>query len=321
MRAFVTGADGFAGQWLLRALLEAGDEVAGASRAERLPLSTLPAADAQRVRWYRVDLRDGAEIAAALADWKPDALFHLAAQAFVPESVQDPLETFEINVLGTARVLEACRANAPESAVLIVASADAYGQVDAAQLPVREDTPLRPLNPYAASKAAAETIALQYARSGWLKTIVMRPFNHTGPGQSSAFAVPSFAKQIAGMKVSAAPRVLKAGDLSAKRDLTDVRDVAYAYRLAALRGKAGAVYNVCSGRAVSMQEVVDGLIGIAGFEVRIERDEARMRGADIPVIYGDAKALSDDTGWRCRIPLRQTLEDVFEYFCSRPEIE
>ena len=317
MRAFVTGADGFAGQWLLHSLLEAGDEAAGASRAQRLPLSTLAADEARHVRWYCVDVRDGAVLCAALADWKPDTVFHLAAQTFVPASVKDPLETFDINLLGTARVLESCRSSAPDATTVIIGSGDAYGEVGAAQLPIREDVPLQPRSPYAASKAAAEVIALQYARAGWLKVVVLRPFNHTGPGQSAQFAIPSFAQQIADIKKKRVDPVLLTGDLSARRDLTDVRDIVEAYRLAALSAKSGSVYNVCSGSAVSMQEIVDELIGIAGIKVRVALDATRLRGSDIALIYGDATALRANTGWQPRIPLRRTLADVLAFFSSQ----
>jgi GDP-4-dehydro-6-deoxy-D-mannose reductase len=250
-------------------------------------------------------------------DWKPDTVFHLAAQTFVPASVKDPLETFDINLLGTARVLESCRSSAPDATTVIIGSGDAYGEVGAAQLPIREDVPLQPRSPYAASKAAAEVIALQYARAGWLKVVVLRPFNHTGPGQSTQFAIPSFAQQIADIKKKRVDPVLLTGDLSARRDLTDVRDIVEAYRLAALSAKSGSVYNVCSGSAVSMQEIVDELIGIAGIKVRVALDATRLRGSDIALIYGDATALRANTGWQPRIPLRRTLADVLAFFSSQ----
>ncbi|MBC5825913.1 MAG: GDP-mannose 4,6-dehydratase [Candidatus Eremiobacteraeota bacterium] len=313
MRALVTGADGFAGQWLVQSLLQAGDEVSGASRAARMPLSTL-GLGARDVDWHSVDLRDFDGLATMLARARPDVVYHLAAQASVPAALEDPLSTLSINVLGTATLLQACRTAAAAARIVAVGSADAYGRVESALLPLREDAPLNPNNPYAASKAAAEMVALQYARSGWLSIVAVRPFNHTGPGQSTAFAAPAFASQIAAIKTKKSAPIIRTGNLTACRDISDVRDVVRAYRLLAKSGTEGSVYNVCSGRAVSMQQVVDELAAIAGLHIDIQEDPDRRRVVETPVLVGDNSKIQRETGWRPSIALSQTLTDLYSAF-------
>jgi GDP-4-dehydro-6-deoxy-D-mannose reductase len=314
VRAFITGADGFVGQWLVRELQDAGYEVHGGSRAARMPLRTLDALRASAMQWHRIDLLEPDSLCAAISASRPDAVFHLAAQSNVPASIADPADTLEINLLGTVRLLDACRREAPDAMLVAIGSADVYGTADLGQMPLREDAPLRPANPYAASKAAAEVATLQYARSGWVRALVTRSFNHTGPGQSDAFAAPAFAKQIAAIRSGGQAPVLRVGNLKALRDFLDVRDVVKAYRLLSERGAPCNVYNVCSGSAVSMRDIVDELLRIAGVEVKIEEDPARMRPSDSPVLVGDAGALQRATGWTPTIPFSQTLTDLLAYY-------
>lgn len=314
MRAFITGADGFVGQWLVRELQDAGYDVHGGSRAARMPLRTLDAVRASAMHWHRIDLLEPDSLRAAVNASRPDTIFHLAAQSNVPASIADPADTIEVNLLGTVRLLDACRREAPDAMIVVVGSADVYGAADPANMPLREDAPLRPVNPYAASKAAAEVATLQYARCGWVRALVTRSFNHTGPGQSAAFAAPAFAKQIAAIRSGGQPPVLSVGNLKALRDFLDVRDVVAAYRLLAERGGPCNVYNVCSGAVVSMRDIVDELVRIAGVDVKIEEDPARMRPSDTPLLVGDAGALQRATGWRPSIPLAQTLTDLLESY-------
>lgn len=313
MRAFITGLDGFVGQWLARALLGAGVEVAGGSRVDHPSYSILTAGESRGLRWSAFELTDGPSIEKAVDEARPDAVFHLAAQASVAESLRDPVSTFEANVIGTALLLEAVAAKAPDATVVCVGSADAYGSVEARDLPLRESVQLRPANPYAASKAAAESIALQYARGGRLRAIVTRSFNHTGPGQRAAFAVPAFAQQIASIAAGTAVPTLRVGNLDARRDLVDVRDVVRAYRLIADRGETGTAYNVCSGTSVSMRSIVEDLIRIAGIDVAIEVDPARLRPADTKDLVGDFSRLNERTGWAPSISLDQTLRDIYAW--------
>ena len=225
---------------------------------------------------------------------------------------------FETNVLGTEKLLEAVRAATPSARVLYVGSADAYGAVTPADLPLRETMPLRPANPYAASKAAAEAIALQYARAGMLDIVATRSFNHTGPGQRPPFAVPVFAKQIAEIARGIAAPLLRVGNLNPRRDFSDVRDVVRAYRLIAERGVCGTAYNVCSGKSVAMHEIVEQLVSAAGVNISLEVDPARLRPSDTPEIVGDNSLLREHTRWEPAIALSQTLRDVFDWYAQGP---
>lgn len=313
MRSLVTGADGFVGQWLVRELLDNGDEVTGMTRGDHTQLTTLTTDAATQVRWLSGELLEPETLRVAVEQSKPDVVYHLAAQASVAQSLQDPAGTVETNVVGTANLFEAVRSHAPAALVLAVGSAEIYGAVDPHALPLREDAPIRPNNPYAGSKAAAEVLALQYAQTGWLRAIATRSFNHTGPGQSPTFAAAAFAKQCAAITLGKQAPVLQHGNLSAQRDFLDVRDVVKAYRLLAERGVSGDVYNVCSGRAVSMREIVEELVRLVGRPVELRQDPARMRPVDTPVIVGDAGRLQRDTGWQPSIPLLRTLHDLYEY--------
>lgn len=317
MRAFVTGLDGFVGQWLARELAEAGAEIAGGSRVDLPSYSILSKMEAARVSWFAFELTDRTSLDRALNAAKPDTIFHLAAQASVSDSIADPVATYETNVVGTAMLLESVSTVAQDATVLCVGSADAYGIVKPDDLPLSETAELRPTNPYAASKAAAESIAMQYSRSARLRVIATRSFNHTGPGQRPAFAVPAFAKQIADIANGSAPSVLHVGNLDARRDVSDVRDVVRAYRLLAERGESGTAYNVCSGTSVPMRSIVDDLARIAGVELTIEVDPDRLRPSDTPDLVGDNTRLLERTGWRRQISLDQTLRDVYEWYVKR----
>ena len=313
MRALVTGADGFVGQWLVRELLRGNTAVTGMIRTATPALTTLEPALANKVEWRCCDLGDPHALQSLVADSKPEAVFHLAAQSSVPQSQRDPITTVETNVLGTVRLLEAIRRGAEQATVVVVGSSDAYGTVSDDELPLSEDAPLRPNNAYASSKAAAEIIALQFARSGFVRAVATRSFNHTGPGQSSHFAVSSFAKQIAAAKQGDGSREIVVGDLSPRRDICDVRDAAAAYVRLAQAGSVGQVYNVCSGRDHSMREIVEELAEIAGISVTTRQDPALLRPIDTPRLRGDPTRIMKDTGWHTRIPLRTTLSDLLEY--------
>jgi len=314
VRSLVTGADGFVGQWLVRELLEHGDQVTGVTRGDHTQLTTLSTDAATQVRWLSAELLEPETLRAAVKESKPQAVYHLAAQASVAQSLKDPASTVETNVVGTANLLEACRDEAPDALVIAVGSAEIYGSVDAKALPLREDAPIRPNNPYAGSKAAAEVLALQYAQTGWLRVIATRSFNHTGPGQTTAFAAAAFAKQCADISLGRQAPVLQHGNLSAQRDFLDVRDVVAAYRLLADRGASGTAYNICSGRAISMREIVEELTRLVNRPVESRQDPARMRPVDTQVVVGDPGLLRATTGWEASIPLPRTLRDLYDYF-------
>jgi GDP-4-dehydro-6-deoxy-D-mannose reductase len=260
-----------------------------------------------------------AAVAAAVAAARPEAVVHLAGQAFVPPSIADPLPTLATNAAGTAHVLEAVRAVSSRSApvrTLVVGSAEVYGIQPPERMPIDESVPLRPENPYAASKAAAEMYAGAWSRVYGLDIVVARPFNHIGPGQDARFVVPSFARQLAEI-AAGGPRVISVGNLSAERDFLDVRDVARAYVALLANGRSGNVYNVCSGRSVAIQEVLRSLITIARVPVEVREDPERMRPSDLPVLFGDASKLRAETGWEPQFTLAASLRDIYADACER----
>jgi GDP-4-dehydro-6-deoxy-D-mannose reductase len=293
VRAFVTGGHGFVGPWLVQHLEASGDQVMVAD-----PDLDITVADS---------------IGAALADALPDAVYHLAAQSNVAESWKAATQTFNVNALGTVNVLQAARACGGKPRVLLVSSAEVYGAVGVDQLPVGESAPFRPVTPYAASKAAAELAGLQ-AWLGWgLEVIRARPFNHTGPGQPPQFVIPALARQIAEAAQQGAS-ALRTGNLEARRDLTDVRDVVRAYRLLVQRGEPGEVYNVCTGRSVAIRDLVDRLLELGGLNLTVELDPDRIRPVDVADVRGDPTRVQQATGWSPSIPLDQTLADVLDYW-------
>jgi GDP-4-dehydro-6-deoxy-D-mannose reductase len=289
MRALITGGKGFVGHWLAAHLKDRGDEVA--------------------VIDIETDVADGAAVRRVMADVAPEAVYHLAAMTHVGESWENPGQVLRVNVLGTAEILAAARSVSGSPRVLVVSSAEVYGVVSPDQLPLAEDTPTAPASPYAASKLAAEAVALQAWRGYGQEVLVVRPFNHIGPGQSPNFFVPALAKRIVDARRSGA-RSLPVGTLTTRRDFTDVRDVVTAYRLLLEKGTPGAVYNVCSGRDVAMSEVAAQLLELAQADLTLQTDPELLRPVDVPVLRGDAGRLEAATGWRPVIPLATTLADV-----------
>jgi GDP-4-dehydro-6-deoxy-D-mannose reductase len=289
MRALITGGKGFVGQWLSAHLKDQGDEVA--------------------VIDIETDVADGAAVRRVMADVRPEAVYHLAAMTHVGDSWDDPGQVLRVNVLGTAEILAAARSLVAPARVLVVSSAEVYGIVTAEQLPLDEHSPTVPASPYAASKLAAEAVALQAWRGYGQAVTVVRPFNHIGPGQSPNFFVPALAKRIVEAR-RAGTGTLPVGTLTTRRDFTDVRDVVRAYRLLIESGEPGGVYNVCSGRDVSMAEVAQNLLRLAGAELELVTDPTLVRPVDVPVLRGDASRLHRATGWEPVIPLATTLADV-----------
>lgn len=301
MRALVTGASGFVGQHLVERLTAEGHEVVAAAGPHD--------ADAG----IPIDLTDIDTLRAAFDISQPDVVFHLAAQAFVPRAIEAPQETYETNVMGTANLLQAMREftqREHNARLVFVSSAEVYGSQPQSVMPLTESCAPNPVNPYAASKAAGEALVLGEARSFGVDAIITRAFNHIGPGQNERFAVPSFATQLAAIANGSEP-VMHVGNLEAKRDFLDVRDVVAAYAALAERGEGAEIYNVCSGTAASMREILAELIRIAHVAVEVREDPSRMRPADVPLIYGDNTKLREHTGWAPQIPLRRTLQDVF----------
>jgi GDP-4-dehydro-6-deoxy-D-mannose reductase len=308
VRVLVTGASGFVGGHLLDALRTAGhDPVAAGGPHDATPFTPL-------------DVLDPGAVRLAVDAAEPDAIVHLAGQAFVPESIGDPLRTLAVNAGGTAHLLEAARAYRERVQrplrVLIVSSAEVYGVHRPERMPLDETAATRPANPYAASKVATEAYALSWNRAYALDVVVARPFNHIGPGQDARFVVASFARQLAEIGAGG-PMLMRVGNLEARRDFLDVRDVVAAYAALLANGRAGEVYNVCSGRPVAIREVLRQLITIARVPVEIRDDPERMRPSDLPVLIGDAAKLRAETDWEPHYTLAATLRDVYADACER----
>lgn len=299
MRALITGGLGFVGRHLGDHLTACGDEVVALDR------SGDPA----------IDILDAEGTAAAIAEVSPDAVYHLAGWADVGGSWHDPRTVLRVNAEGTLNVLEGCRAAGVER-VLSVASADVYGVVVEAELPLDEHAALRPTSPYAASKLAADAVAQQAFLGHGLPVIRVRPFNHLGPGQSEQFVATALAARIARAERDGADFIL-VGNLTTRRDFTDVRDIVRAYRLLIEQGEPGEVYNVCSGRDLPIQYLADHLVSLATHPVELRSDPALMRPSDLPVLRGDASKLTAATGWTPDIPIEQTLADLLNDLRAR----
>lgn len=257
------------------------------------------------------DITDRNAIAAEFQHHHPEIIYHLAAQADIALSWETPIETLRVNIEGTYNVLEAAH-NSNVQRVLVTSSADVYGQVDPTQLPVSETAPLRPVTPYGASKAAAEILSLQAGFAQGTDIIRTRAFNHLGPGQNNRFVASSIAAQITANERSGA-KIVRAGNLAARRDFTDVRDVVRAYRMLAVAGEPGEVYNICNGRSHTIQELAELLLKKASHDMHIEIDPTLIRPIDVPEVRGNPEKLQSTTGWEPEISLDATLRDLLGY--------
>jgi GDP-4-dehydro-6-deoxy-D-mannose reductase len=299
----VTGANGFAGSHLLDQLRGGDGPLVAWSGPGREPRPEHLAGD---IGWTAVDLRDGHAVEAALADAHPSHIFHLGGVARVAESWQQTTLTLEVNVLGTHHLLRAIRRLGLKARIVVPGSALVYGpSADA----LTEDHPVRPVTPYGLTKLAQELVGLGGHADG-LAVIAARPFNHIGPRQDEGFAVSSFARQIARAEAGLDEPMIKVGNLDARRDVTDVRDVVRAYRLLADRGTPGRVYNICSEAAPAIRDLLDRLVALAHVPVGIHVDPARMRPSDNPVVLGSAKRIREELGWRPSVGLDRSLEDT-----------
>jgi GDP-4-dehydro-6-deoxy-D-mannose reductase len=310
MRVLVTGATGFAGRHLVRLCKERGADVAGIGRrpeAEARPPGELD-------RYLQADLGDRDQIVSVLESERPDLVFHLAAEASVAQSWDQPERTIDANVSGALNLLETIRKVAPEIRVLIACSGEEYGPVPASRLPIAEKEPLRPKSPYGVSKAAVDLLGGFYADAHGMRVVRTRAFNHTGPGQSDRYVVASFARQIAEARARGEERVeLVTGNLDVRRDFTDVRDVVLAYWLA-LEGAEPGIFNVCSGNSVALSELPARLGRHADIEVSTRMDPERLRQVDVPDSYGSRARLTEATGWEPELSLDTTLRDTLDWW-------
>jgi GDP-4-dehydro-6-deoxy-D-mannose reductase len=312
MRALVTGVSGFVGGHLAEHLLEAGDLVVGLSASGRWPEDL--AHVGRSVRNERCDLADVAE--AELIDLigrkKPEVIYHLAAQANPQASVADPRGTWALNLGGTLNLLEAVKGSGLRPRVVLVGSGVCYGNPGPEHLPVTEACPLRPNNPYAASKAAADLLGIQHHLAHRTDVVMVRPFNHAGPRQSPSYVLGGLAQQVAEVEAGRKPRV-EVGNLDVVRDFTDVRDVVRAYRLLATGGAAGEVYNLGTGRGTRLADALAILTSLARVPIEVHIDPARVRPVDQPLLVADASKLRAATGWEPRHPIAQTLTDMLQH--------
>lgn len=306
MTVLITGAGGFVGRHLVAHLLEQGDRpLVGLAKPDAVP-TDLP----KEVRVLPVDLNDLAAVRRAVEETRPAFVYHLAALASVADSHADPRGTLFNNIGSQLNLLQTLADVGHKPRILVVGSNEEYGLVQADELPVRETNELRPLSPYAVSKVAQDLLGYQYFKTHGLPIVRVRPFGHTGPGQEARYVAPSFARQVARIEAGLQPPVLQVGDLSVQRDLSDVRDVVRAYRLLLHEGEPGEVYNVGSGRAISIRFILDSLLDQSQDGVRVEVDPARLRPAEASPQYCDCSKLRERTGWRPLIPFEQTLADV-----------
>jgi GDP-4-dehydro-6-deoxy-D-mannose reductase len=316
MKVLITGITGFAGSHLADYILQRGDaEVIGIlrwrSRTENIEHFR------DKVRLVECDLRDASSVRDVLDETRPDWIFHLAAQSFVPTSWTAPTESLVTNILGQLNIFEAVKKLHLMPKIQLACSSEEYGLVHENELPIKETNPLRPLSPYAVSKVGQDMLGYQYWMSFKLPVIRTRGFNHEGPRRGPVFVCSDFAKQIADIEKGRRPPVVRVGNLDARRDFTDVRDIVRAYWLALEKGEPGEVYNLCSGRAWTIREMLDMLLAMSKTKIKVETDEARMRPSDVPVLLGDATRFRNRTGWEPAIPFEQTMRDLLAYWRER----
>ena len=315
-RVLVTGVTGFAGSHLVDYMLTRGDcEIFGIQRWRSRTENIEHFAD--RITLLECDLRDASSTRDTLESVRPDWIFHLAAQSFVPTSWSAPTESLTTNILGQVNLFEAVRRLGLGCRIQLACSSEEYGMVYPDEVPIRETNPLRPLSPYAVSKVTQDLLGYQYWMSWKVDSVRTRGFNHEGPRRGPVFVASDFAKQIADIEKGRKPAVVRVGNLEARRDFTDVRDMVRAYWLALEKCEAGEVYNICSGRAWSIREVLDHLLSLTEAKVEVREDPARLRPSDVPNLLGDNTKFVKATGWQTTIPFEQTLRDMLDYWRLR----
>ncbi len=307
-KALIIGAAGFVGGYLTSYLRE--------KRGMEVHVTKLPAekfgGNSDRV--YDLNILNKEEIVSLLFEARPDYIFHLAAQSSVGMAWKNPLLTIDINIKGSVNVMDAVRELYYKPRVLLIGSGEEYGRIKEGAIPIREENRIRPGNIYAATKACQNMIGNIYAQAYDMEVMMVRAFNHIGPSQASIFVVSDFCRQVAEIEKGIREPVMYVGNLNARRDFTDVRDVVEAYGLLAEHGKAGETYNVGRGEAVSIKEILEMIIALSGHDIKIEIDKNKLRPVDVPIIEADISKISSLTGWEPKIPLKQTIEETLNYW-------
>ncbi len=313
LRILITGITGFVGSHLAEYALAKGDvEVFGTYRWRSRMENVEGILD--QITLVDCDLRDSVAVRNCMREVRPDYIFHLAAQSFVPASWQAPEETLTTNIISELNLLEAMRDMDKEVRIQVAGSSEEYGLVFEEEAPIKETNPLRPLSPYAVSKVAQDMLAYQYHRSYGLFTIRTRAFNHEGPRRGHVFVTSNFARQIAWIEAGKKEPVIEVGNLSARRDFTDVRDVVQAYWLSLEKGEPGEVYNIGSGKAVTIQAMLDMLLSLTDVKIEVRPVPERMRPSDVELLLADVSKFNARTGWKAEIPLEKTLSDTLGYW-------
>jgi GDP-4-dehydro-6-deoxy-D-mannose reductase len=315
MRALITGVTGFAGSHLAEYLLAEGLEIFGTRRL-RSPMENIAHLQG-KITLLEAELTDQTSVSGLLETSNPDLIFHLAAMSFVKASWAYPGYTLFNNVSSQLCIFEAVRALKLDPRIQIAGSSEEYGLAEESELPLREESPLRPLSPYGVSKVAQDMLAYQYFHSYGMKVVRTRAFNHTGPRRGDIFATSSFARQIAEIELGMREPVISVGNLDAQRDFSDVRDVVRAYYLACTKGEPGDVYNICSGKAVTIREMLDILLRLAKREVQVKVETERLRPSDVQLLRGDAAKIRKAVGWEPKYDLQATLADLLDYWRGR----
>jgi len=315
MRALVTGAGGFVGRHLVCHLAECGDEVLGVDLQNPRNLVEGLSPELQKsVSSITLDISDFEKCSRVISEFKPDIIYHLAGIAFVPEAENNFDRALLVNVGGTNNIIRTCHLLQLGTTIVYISSAEVYGKISQEDLPLSEELQLKPANNYSLSKLMGELVAERYDRFGYVRTVIARPFNHIGPYQNDRFVVSSFAHQLARIAKGKSEPVIRVGNLEARRDFSDVRDIVRAYRLMALKGTG--VYNLCSGSPHSIQFVLDTLLEISGLKVEILTDPARMRPAEVPELFGSYARAEKELGWKPEYDIKKTLNDVYDYWLS-----
>lgn len=314
MRILITGITGMIGKHLANLLVQRGHDVAGISRATS---ALRYVQEKQRYRHYPGDILDVALLAKVWTEFKPEVVYHLAAQAYNGESWVAEDTTYALNITGTRNVLNSCKWYSPRARVIPACSSAEYGIVPEGMIPIREDvTPLRPITPYGVSKVCTETMARQFHLNYGMDVILPRLFIHVGPDHPPVTAVQNFARQLAAISLNKQKPVVRVGNLDSARDFVDVRDGVKALWLLAEKGSSGEVYNICSGKAYTMRQCLEMLIEISGLAVKVEHDTTLNRPSDEAILLGSTAKL-EELGWKAKIPFRQTLTDVYQNWIKR----